>query len=153
MGTAKELTNDTAFRTFTIIGTPHYMAPEVFEGKGYSFESDFWSLGILLYEFVCGRLPFGENIGNDPYKLFKVIQKEKVQFPKFLVDDKVKKLINFILIKDPKMRNAMVSFEKIKEHEYFTDFNWSDLLEEKVMPPYIPRDFRAGKTDLTASTG
>jgi cGMP-dependent protein kinase 1 len=86
MNTAKKLKSDKMFKTWTIIGTPHYMAPEVFEGKGYSFEADYWSLGILLYEFVCGRLPFGENIGNDPYKLFKVIKKEKVQFPKFLVD-------------------------------------------------------------------
>jgi len=37
MGTAKELTPKTMFKTFTIIGTPHYMAPEIFEGKGYSF--------------------------------------------------------------------------------------------------------------------
>jgi cGMP-dependent protein kinase len=37
MGTAKELNTKNMFKTFTIIGTPHYMAPEVFEGKGYSF--------------------------------------------------------------------------------------------------------------------
>lgn len=49
MGTAKELSPLTYFKTFTIIGTPHYMAPEVFEGNGYSFEVDLWSLGCLLY--------------------------------------------------------------------------------------------------------
>ena len=110
-------------------------------------------MGILLYEFVCGRLPFGENINNDPYKLFKVIQKEKVQFPKFLTDDKIKKLINFILVKDPKMRSTQVSFEKIKNHEYFNDFNWNDLLEERILPPYVPRAFRSGKTELNEPTG
>lgn len=58
MGTAKELKQNKGFRTFTIIGTPHYMAPEVMQGKGYTFAVDIWSLGVLLYEFVCGSLPF-----------------------------------------------------------------------------------------------
>ena len=62
MGTAKELTSDTFFKTFTIIGTPHYMAPEVFEGNGYSFEVDIWSLGCILYEFLCFSLPFAEAV-------------------------------------------------------------------------------------------
>jgi len=46
-------------RTFTIIGTPHYMAPEVISGKGYSTNIDLWSVGICLYEFMCGYVPFG----------------------------------------------------------------------------------------------
>ena len=47
-GTAKIVTN----RTFTIIGTPHYMAPEIISGKGYSSSVDIWSLGIMFYEFL-----------------------------------------------------------------------------------------------------
>ena len=56
-GTAKAI-ND---RTKTIIGTPHYMAPEVILGEGYSFKVDFWSIGICMYEFMCGGVPFGKN--------------------------------------------------------------------------------------------
>lgn len=61
MGATKKLKEENGYRTFTVIGTPHYMAPEVIEGKGYSLEADIWSLGIVLYEMVCGQLPFGEG--------------------------------------------------------------------------------------------
>ena len=56
-GTAKILTDYTS----TVIGTPHYMAPEVILGDGYSFQVDFWSIAICMYEFMCGAVPFGEN--------------------------------------------------------------------------------------------
>ena len=72
MGTAKELEEDKGFRTFTIIGTPHYMAPEIISVEGYSFSADLWSLGILLYEVVCGTLPFGNDL-VDPFDIFKEI--------------------------------------------------------------------------------
>jgi cGMP-dependent protein kinase len=110
MGTAKQLTSQNMFKTFTIIGTPHYMAPEVFEGKGYSFEADYWSLGILLFEFICGKLPFGENMHNDPYSLYGLIKKGRIDFPKYVTDETAKKLINFILIKDSKVRAQQVNF-------------------------------------------
>ncbi len=56
-GTAKAI-ND---KTKTIIGTPHYMAPEVILGEGYSFKVDYWSIAVCMYEFMCGGVPFGEN--------------------------------------------------------------------------------------------
>ena len=76
MGATKKLVEENGFRTFTVIGTPHYMAPEAIEGKGYSFEVDIWSLGVMLYEMVCGQLPYGEN-EEDSYKIYKTILKEK----------------------------------------------------------------------------
>jgi cGMP-dependent protein kinase len=56
-GTSKIITDF----THTIIGTPHYIAPEVLYGKGYSHSSDIWSLGICMYEIFYGCYPFGDN--------------------------------------------------------------------------------------------
>lgn len=69
LGTAKVLKYESNYRTDTMIGTPHYMAPETVKGKGYSFESDYWSLGVVLFEFICGALPFAEKL-SDPYHIF-----------------------------------------------------------------------------------
>lgn len=64
MGTCKKMEidkgNGLPHKTFTIIGTPNYMAPEIISGKGYSTAVDLWSLGIVIYEFMAGYVPFGE---------------------------------------------------------------------------------------------
>ena len=70
-GTAKELKD----KTKSIIGTPQYMAPEVILGDLYSFEIDYWSIGVCLYEFCCGILPFGEN-EDDPTNIYMSVLNE-----------------------------------------------------------------------------
>jgi len=45
------------------------MAPECIMGKGYDFMVDYWSLGVILFECVVGRVPFGED-EEDPYSVY-----------------------------------------------------------------------------------
>lgn len=42
------------------MGTPHYMAPQIISGSGYTTFVDLWSLGVITYECAAGYLPFGE---------------------------------------------------------------------------------------------
>lgn len=72
MGTAKPLLKNRAYRAYTIIGTPHYMAPEIILGKGYSFSVDLWSMGICMFEFMCGGVPYAEE-ADDPYEIYEEI--------------------------------------------------------------------------------
>lgn len=76
LGTAKILNG----RTFTIVGTPHYMAPEVISGKGYTYFADIWSIGVMLYEFIFGGVPFGED-EEDPFMIYEAIHQHRLTYP------------------------------------------------------------------------
>lgn len=65
-------------RTYTLCGTPEYMAPEVILNVGHGRAADFYTLGILAYELAIGRPPF---MDADTYNVFKMVLREKTPFP------------------------------------------------------------------------
>lgn len=135
MGTVKVLENNE--RTFTTIGTPHYISPEVYSGKGYSFAADLWSLGVILYEFMCGFVPFGEE-ESDPYKIYEtIIYRKNLCFPPFVKDKKAKHLMEQLLNKNPERRTGG-SYAYLKNHPWFSDIDWDKLIEKKISVPYKP---------------
>lgn len=122
MGTAKELKQNNGFRTFTIIGTPHYMAPEVMLGKGYSFSVDVWAIGVIFYEFICGQLPFGEDL-DDPFAVHNAITNNPLKYPSIMTDSKAKKVIDQLLTKTPESRLPK-GYASLKSQPYFDGFDW-----------------------------
>jgi serine/threonine protein kinase len=60
------------------IGTPDYIAPEVLKGEQHTFRLDFWSLGVIVYEFLTGGLPFNDQT---PELIFKNIMARNITFP------------------------------------------------------------------------
>jgi len=59
------------------------MAPEVILGKGYSYPADLWSLGIMMYEFICGGVPFGEDL-SDPFRVYEAVLTGRIIYPHFV---------------------------------------------------------------------
>ena len=129
-GTARKLKNF----TYTLIGTPNFIAPELLLGKGYSFSCDYWSIGITIFFIYFGYLPFGTKAEdlNDIYN--DIIEKEPEYPPETPFE--LKLLLQDLLNKHPIER--ITSFDKIKEMCLFANFQWDELLKYNIKAPYIP---------------
>lgn len=135
MGTAKRLNIETRFKTSTIIGTPHYMAPEIITNKGYGYAVDLWSLGVIMYEFLMSKLPFGDLI-DDPLSIYQEIMKSQIKFPRNL-DKNAKTLLNRLLNKNEQNRLGN-GYDEIKNLSYFSSANWDEVYNKTVEPNYKP---------------
>jgi cGMP-dependent protein kinase len=144
-GLAKKLKEG---RTYTLLGTPQYMAPEVVLMKGYSCSVDTWALGILLYECMCGCLPFE---GETHLDILGAVLHTPVSFPKVLKDADAPTLIAGLLEKkvEERLGCSVSGFRPIKEHAFFRDFNWDKLVERAVAPPLVPEVGMAGGGSAT----
>ena len=140
-GTAKEIQQDT---TNTIIGTPHYMAPEVILGENYSFGVDYWSIAVCLFEFICGGVPFGET-SEDPMEIYLSIINNSISFPLHCKDKEFKSLMKGMLNKVPGKRVSELN--DVKESGWFKGFQWEELMAMNMEAPYFPEEKVSGSTD------
>ena len=132
-GTAKIMNDFTS----TVIGTPHYMAPEILNGRGYSFSCDYWSIGIVTYEIFYKCFPFGDH-ARDVMDIYKdIMYSNGFKFP--FVNQNFCYLNEFICtMLEKKVEKRICNFSNIKKMDLFYDFNWNDLINYNLKSPFIP---------------
>ena len=131
-GFAKEV----KFKTYTLCGTPEYIAPEVLLNKGHGKGVDWWTLGILIFETLCGQPPFNDD---EHYGIYQQIIQGRIVWPRVIEKD-AKSLIKHLLVQDlTKRYGCMVNgAEDVKNHRWFNGLDWDALYNYQLAAPFIP---------------
>ncbi|XP_055833124.1 phototropin-1-like isoform X2 [Solanum dulcamara] len=108
----------------SFVGTEEYIAPEIITGAGHTSAVDWWALGILLYEMLCGYTPFR---GKTRQKTFSNILHKDLKFPGSIQASlHAKQLMYRLLHRDPKNRlGSREGANEIKQHPFFRGVNWA----------------------------
>mmetsp|Transcript_6900 Transcript_6900/g.12668 ORF Transcript_6900/g.12668 Transcript_6900/m.12668 type:complete len:1029 (+) Transcript_6900:181-3267(+) len=131
-GFAKQISK----KTFTLCGTPDYLAPEIIRGTGHGKGVDWWCLGIFTYELVSSYAPFYADSPKQTYKM--ICSKAPITYPPNF-SKPLRNLLDGLLRRKPSDRLGVIQggAKRIKDHPWFESINWEKLIQKKISPPFI----------------
>jgi len=124
------------------VGTPDYLAPEILLGTGHGFEVDWWSLGVILFEFLTGKPPFN---ARSPQAIFENILNRKFAWPGPEEWEEGEApsaaaiaLVEALLVSDPGARLGAHGAWELKMHPFFDSVDWDALERQKTEAAFVP---------------
>lgn len=122
---------------YSTVGTPDYIAPEIFLYQGYGQECDWWSLGAIMYECLIGWPPFCSETPQETYR--KIMNFEQtLQFPDDIhISYEAEDLIRRLLTHADQRLGRHGGADELKSHPFFRGVDWNTI--RQVEAPYIPK--------------
>ncbi|KAL9685779.1 hypothetical protein QQ045_023231 [Rhodiola kirilowii] len=120
-------------RTFTMCGMVDSLAPEMVQGKGHSFPSDWWAVGVLIYFMLQGEMPFG-SWREGELDTYAKIAKGQLNLPETLSPSAID-LITKLLEVDENTRLGSQGAKSVKTHPWFNNIDWIEIKNGRFHVP------------------
>lgn len=112
---------------YSTVGTPDYIAPEVFMQTGYSSACDWWSLGVIMYEMLIGYPPFCSETPQETYRKVMNWRETLVFPPEVPISNEARDLIQRFCCEAERRIGISVGVEEIKQHLFFKGVDWEHI--------------------------